>query len=111
MAKQKRSKLICKWKTKVKRLLLLTLCVIGGCATTGNAIHIQIEGVDHIVKRMKSDEFSWWAREKSVIGGFLDPNDFRQNIMAIELISGCKVDLGTVRNKGLETIARVDCAN
>tara|TARA_R110000868_G_scaffold355038_1_gene616308 strand:+ start:471 stop:761 length:291 start_codon:yes stop_codon:yes gene_type:complete len=96
----------------MKRLLLFTVAFfMAGCATTGEVIPIQIEGVDHIVKRMKSDEFSWWAREKSFLGGFIDPNDFRQNIMAIELVSGCKVDLGTVRNQGLETIARVDCAN
>lgn len=93
----------------MKRLLLLMLVVISGCATTGKAIPIQIEGVDHIVKRMKSDEFSWWAREKSLVGGFIDPNDYRQNIMAIERVSGCKVDLRSVMNKGLETIARVNC--
>lgn len=96
----------------MKRLILLTATFFMiGCATTGETIHIQIEGVDHIVKRMKSDEFSWWAREKSLLGGFIDPNDFRQNIMAIERVSGCKVNLGTVRNNGLETIARVDCAD
>jgi hypothetical protein len=70
---------------------------------------VVIEGVPHIVFEMRAGGNTYQARESSLLGGLIDPNDYRQNVLAIEAVTGCPVDRRTIINQGLVTIALTKC--
>ena len=52
---------------------------------------------------------SYVAHEANLMGGLIDPNDYRQNVMAVEAVTGCTVDPRTIINSGLQIRALVIC--
>jgi len=100
----------------MKNLMLPLVGVLGfaGC-TDGPVVDydarqdVVVEGVPHVVFPMLSGPNNYQAREASLMGGLIDPNDYRQNILAIEAVTGCTVNRGSVINQGLITMAAVIC--
>lgn len=95
--------------TSLAPLALLVGCTDGLAVEYDSKQEVIIEGVPHVVFTMVAGKDNYQAREKSWMGGAIDPNDYRQNILAIEAVSGCEVDMGTVTNQGLVTTASVNC--
>lgn len=84
--------------------------IISGCsAVTGPATIVFVEGEEHAVIRLKSNAKGYRAHETNIWGGWIDPEDYRKNILAIEMVTGCKVDRDTIVNSGLLTDALVVC--
>ena len=49
---------------------ILTLLAVAGCAVEpGTQQHVQIEGVDHIVKSIRNSENAYKAHEANLWGG------------------------------------------
>lgn len=86
----------------------LSACVAGLDVKHNSRKEVTVEGVPHVVYEMKANK-SYKAFEQDLTGGFRDPNDYRQNVMAIEKVSGCRVVPETVTNQGLQTTALVEC--
>jgi hypothetical protein len=70
---------------------------------------VTIEGVPHYVWNARGMSNSYISHEKNLMGGLIDSNDYRQNVMAIEAVTGCTVDSRTIINSGLQTRALVTC--
>ncbi|WP_109386662.1 hypothetical protein [Salibaculum griseiflavum] len=88
----------------------LNLLALGGCAAEhGTKQLVVVEGVEHAVKSIRESENSFVAHEVDLAGGVIDPNDYRQNVVAIEMATGCVVDTRTIVNSGLQTMALVVC--
>ena len=82
----------------------------GGCDINySSKSTIEVEGDTHTVMRMVASDEAYVAYPSDTIGGFVDPNDFRKNILAIEAVSGCTVVTGSVVNSGAQTKAAVVC--
>lgn len=89
--------------------LIVPFFLLLGCATTGEKVDVTVEGIPHVVKKMKA-EGGWMAHEKDLWGGFIDPKSYKLNVLAIEKVTGCKVDPYTISNQGMATTAFVECA-
>jgi hypothetical protein len=89
--------------------LFLGYLLLSGCSTTGLEYRLKVEGEPHVVKQLKGNSNSYVAHEESTLGGWIDPNDYRRNILAIEAATGCIVDKTTIINEGLQTTALVIC--
>ena len=89
--------------------ILLFGCIDGLGVDYDSRRDVVIEGVPHVVFEMRAGGNTYHARERSTVGGLIDPNDYRQNILAIEAVTGCPVDRSTILNKGLVTMAAAKC--
>jgi hypothetical protein len=92
--------------------LLLLVLTVSGCinfATTGDKGFVIIEDIEHTVFVMKA-ESSFLAHQTDYWKQMtIQPSIWRTNILAIEKYTGCKVDVRTIQNKGMQTIAMVQC--
>lgn len=71
---------------------------------------VTIEGSSHFVSYATNRENVWLAYEKQTFPVVLANNEvYRRNVMAIEAVSGCKVDPYTIDNKYSTTTAFVVC--
>ena len=98
---------------------VIVLTLIGACnpaktVTYGAGIDlssetvVSIEGVDHVVFR-KTALNTYLASTKSLKGGPVDATVFIRNVQAIETVTNCKLNPLSIVNKGLTTLAAVDC--
>jgi len=99
---------------KFSGLMILVTIFISSCAPAGlmatePVVKVSVGGVSHDVQAMPDTKNGWAANKSDLWGGPLDPNDYAENIKAIEKHTGCKVDRGTVLNQGMRTIAAVRC--
>ena len=92
-----------------KPSILIGCVLLSGCATTGVEYSVDVEGDPHKVKQLKGNPNGYVAHETNLLGGWIDPEDYRRNIIAIEEATGCKVDPTTITNQGLQTTALVIC--
>ncbi|WP_435137678.1 hypothetical protein [Pseudopelagicola sp. nBUS_19] len=88
---------------------LLFGCMDGLSVDYDSRRDVVIEGVPHVVFALRVGGNTYYARESDLTGGRVDPNDFRQNVLAIEAVTGCQVDRSTITNAGLVTTAQVKC--
>ena len=96
------------------RNFALTACMIlvSACdlsVDTSTRQEVIIEGIPHYVFQINGTSNSYLAHETNLTGGLIDPNDYRQNVMAIEAVTGCTIDTRTIINSGLLTRALVIC--
>ncbi|WP_412505862.1 hypothetical protein, partial [Roseovarius sp. SYSU LYC5161] len=72
---------------------------------------VVVEGEAHLVFKMNAQPNAYQAREEEFFwdGGYLDPNDYRKNVLAIEAATGCTVIPSSILNKGVITQAAVSC--
>jgi len=88
---------------------LISLALAGCAAEPGTQQRVVVEGVEHVVMSIRNSENTYLAHEVNLMGGVIDPNDYRQNVLAIEMVTGCDVDTRTIVNSGLQTMALVSC--
>ena len=100
----------------IKSLIITTIILMnvgcnkpGGIAGTGPTTEVTVDGVQKLVRKLKSAKNNYAANSKDISGGWIDPNDYVRNIKAIEAVTDCKVLVGSVSNQGMQTIAAVEC--
>lgn len=103
-----------KHRVNLKICAILTLPAIGLSAcdfvSYSKSVPITIEGSSHLVSYAINREGVWHAYEKQSFPVVLVNNEvYRRNVMAIEAVSGCKVDPYTVDNEYASTTAFVIC--
>lgn len=95
-----------------KLLILAAAMLLSACdlsVDTSTRQEVTVEGVPHYVFKMHGTSNSYVAHGTNLMGGLIDPDDYRQNVMAIEAATGCTVDQRTIINGGLQTRALVIC--
>lgn len=90
-------------------ILFLTSCSPAGVLATSETHHVLLDGIQYSVQKMPGTKNSWAANKTDLSGGMINPEDYAANIKAIESYTGCRVNLGTVVNKGMNTKAAVEC--
>ena len=88
-------------------VVLMSACDLS--VDTNTRKEVTIEGVPHYVWKMHGKSESYVSHETNLMGGLIDPNDYRRNVMAIEAVTGCSVDPRTIINSGMQTRALVTC--
>jgi len=77
--------------------------------TYGPVKRVMIEGRPVTVMQVTNREGAWYAMNKTGLVSQSDPAAYRRNIKAIEAVTGCRADLGTVVNMHGQTTVAVVC--
>ncbi|PCJ99969.1 MAG: hypothetical protein COA45_03915 [Zetaproteobacteria bacterium] len=87
--------------------LFIAGCSPAGMLSNGPIFDVDVDGIPHKVQHISDN--SWAANKANLLAGKVNPKNYERNIRAIEIHTGCVVLSGTVNNRGLNTIALVNC--
>lgn len=101
-------------KTHCAALAALALITLTACDPAGGLSNepvqvVTVEGVETGVQALTASPNTFAAAPTDLTGGLLDPAVWARNGKAIELVTGCTIVPASVANKGLQTLAQVDC--
>lgn len=92
--------------TKSKLLILAAAMSLSACDLSVDTFarqEVTVEGVPHYAFKMSRTSNSYVTHDTNLMGGLIDSNDYRQNVMAIEAATGYTLGQRRIINGGLKT--------